>query len=353
MPGNNQIAAGGGHIGEIPQLLTHGDGFEYKFPLDGDYVIALSGHVSDMNGQTFEITGTYDLTVANSLDIETLLLPGTPFEVGNSLPVGLQVFPGVPANISLNITHVGADNVVTQQEYTGTANPNGYWDGDGQFLVFDTPGEYRVDVEARYLDTEVGLWVGRMTYGSVVSSPNGPIIAHGRRGKDGIDFIPPPWGFGVEFEADGHLQFPFFTGDILWGIEAPEPNRENGSTELGPGDSVNTQLSFQAIDMKHPLVERAIKQAENHTNMDIPSLVKAGQIPLLTAIESNPEGSRNFFEGVLPEDFNLRIYSYSSVQRPGVRVREIVQGQDVGLESDAVDHADDVGRHKTIRRDIR
>ena len=74
LPGNNPIAGGGGHIVEIPQLLGLGDEFVYDFPLDGDYVLNLSGHINDINGFIFEITGTYDLTVANSLDIETCLL---------------------------------------------------------------------------------------------------------------------------------------------------------------------------------------------------------------------------------------------------------------------------------------
>ena len=76
-------------MGEIPQLLGFKDQLAYSFPLDGDYLLKLSGYVSDRNGYKFEINGTYDLTVANSLDIETGLLPGTPFDVDNNLPRGL------------------------------------------------------------------------------------------------------------------------------------------------------------------------------------------------------------------------------------------------------------------------
>ena len=329
LPGNNQIAGGGGHIVEIPQLLGLGNEFVYEFPLDGDYIVGLSGHVPDINGHVFEITGTYDLTVGNSLDVETFLLPGTPFEVGDSLPIGLQLYPGVPAEINLTITHAGADSVVDKREYSGTANSNGYWDGEGQFYVFDAAGEYKVDVEARYTGEDGALWVGRMTYGSAVATQDGPIIAHGRRGKDGLDYVPPPWGFGVDFDSDGHLQFPFFTGDILWGIPGNEPNRE----ERGPGDSVNTQLSFQALDTKHPLVARAIKQVPpNSVGGDISSVVQAGQIPLATFVELNPDGSdKSLSLGFRPEDFSLQAYTYTSAQRPGVRVRELVQGNDVGI----------------------
>jgi len=330
LPGNNPIAGGGGHIVEIPQLLGSGDEFVYEFPLDGDYVLKLSGHVSDVNGYMFEITGTYDLTVANSLDIETMLLPGTPFEAGDSLPVGLHVYPQVPADVTFTVTHVGSDNAVTSQQYKGVANESGYWDGEGEYFTFENAGEYKIDVEARYTSENGALWVGRLVYGSAIATPDGPIIAHGRRGPDDKPIvISPPWGFGSDFEPGGHHQFPFFTGDILWGIEGPDPNRE----EMGPGDSVNTQLSFQALDIKHPLVARIIKQVPlDEVGGDISSVVQAGQIPLNTFAESNPDGSnKDLSLSFRPEQLSLRAYSYTSAQRPGVRVRELIQGEDVGI----------------------
>ena len=204
-----------------------------------------------------------------------------------------------------------------------------YWDGEGPNSTYSTQREkYRVDVEARYIGEDGALWVGRMRYGSAVATPNGPIIAHGLRGPDHLDHVPPPWGFGSEFEPGGHHQFPFFTGDILWGIEGPDPNRE----EMGPGDSVNTQLSFEALDTKHPLVARAINQVPpDNVGGDISSFVKAGQIPLATFAELNPDGSdKSASQSFRPEDFSLLAYTYSSAQRPGVRVREIIQSEDAG-----------------------
>ena len=329
LPTNAPIAGGGGHIVEIPQLLGLGDEFVYEFPLDGDYILKLSGHINDINGYMFEINGTYDLTVANSLDIETMLLPGTPFEAGDSLPVGLHVYPQVPAEVDFTVTHVGADNVVTLQRYKGVANKSGYWDGEGEYFTFENAGEYKIAVEARYTSEDGALWVGRLVYGSAIATADGPIIAHGRRGPDDIGSISPPWGFGSDFEPGGHHQFPFFTGDILWGIEGPEPNRE----EMGPGDSVNTQLSFQALDINHPLVARAIKQVpSDNVGGDISSFVQAGQIPLATFAELNPDGSdKGLSLGFRPEQLHLRAYSYTSAQRPGVRVRELIQGTDVGI----------------------
>ena len=259
--------------------------FEYQFPLDGDYVVHLAGHIADENGQILEVTGTFDLVVANSLDIETLLLPGTPFEVGDSLPVGLQVYPGVPADVRFTVTHIGADNAVTKKEYTGTASTGGWWDGDGQSFLFAAAGEYLVEAEARYPDTEERLWAGRMKYGGVVATPDGPIIAHGLRGHDALDYIPPPWGFGIDFSADGHLQFPYFTGDILWGMEGPENRGDLTGLDhfhsSGPGDTVNVGLSMQIVDEDHSLVKRALKLAEGSMPEEkYKDLLKAGQVPL-------------------------------------------------------------------------
>jgi hypothetical protein len=335
-----QIAGGGNHIGEIPQLLAQADVFEYQFPLDGDYVVHLVGHIADVNGQILEVTGAYDLTVANSLDVETSLLPGTPFEVGDSLPVGLQVYPGVPAEVRFTITHIGADNAVTKEEFTGTATAGGWWDGDGQSFSFGAAGEYLVEAEASYSDTEEREWAGRMKYGGVVATPDGPILAHGLRGHDGIDYVPPPWGFGVDFSADGHLQFPYFTGDVLWGMEGPEnrgsPDGLDHFHSSGPGDSVNVGLSMQVIDEEHPLVKRALTQARGSMPGNrYQDLLKAGQVPLITTPEEDdpdncgkrcgagPGGSM----GLRLEELSLLAYTYGSAQRPGVRVRELVQGE--------------------------
>ena len=337
-PAGDQIAGGGGHIGEIPQLLGQADMFKYQFPLDGDYVVHVAGYIADENGRILDVTGTFDLIVANSLDIETALLPGTPFEVDNSLPVGLQVYPGVPADITFTVTHIGPDNAVIEKEYTGTANADGWWDGKGQSFSFTAAGEYLVEVQARYPDSEDRLWAGRVKYGGVVATPDGPIIAHGLRGHDGLDYIPPPWGFGIDFSADGHLQFPYFTGDILWGMEGPENRGDLTGLDhfhsSGPGDSVNVGLSMQVLDAEHPLVERALKQAKQMASDQYAESLKAGQLPLVTMPEENDPlncGNRcgkgaGGSNGIRAEELSLLSYSYASVQRPGVRVREMIQG---------------------------
>ena len=338
LPGGNKIAGGGGHIGEIPQLLGHRDTFSYQFPLDGDYVVRLQGYITDANGKPFEITGTYDVTVANSLDIETTLLPGTPFEVGDSLPIGLQVFPGVPADINLMVTHVDPANTVTTQQFAGKANADGWWDGDGQSFLFDSAGEYLLRVEARYLHDDAALWAGRMKYGGVVATPDGPMKARGVRGSDSVEAISPPWGFGRDFPPDGHLQLPYFPGDILWGMEGPEKDRvtENTSEDHflthGPGDSVNLVLSMHAVDENHPLVARALGTVARFD--DYHDLLQAGQLPIWTTPKRDqPTGGSWGWESHPEEEVSLLTYGYASAQRPGVRVRETVGGEMYGPSS--------------------
>ena len=262
---NPIMGAGGGELREIPQLQGDGDTFAYRFPTDGDYVITLDGQIADLTGMEYHICGTYDLTVANVLDIETSLLPGTPFEVGNEIAPTLTVMPGVPAEVKYTVSHIAADGTLSAETFSGTANSNGYWDGEGAVWTFRRDGEYRVDVEARYAEPDGKLWVGRLRFGSVVATPNGPIIAHGRRGSDGVVDVPKPWGLERDLvygdASAPHMHFAYHTGDIVWGIEGPVIKHR--SDERNAGEAVVTYLSFQPLDSGHPLVARAVQKPES------------------------------------------------------------------------------------------
>lgn len=330
-PWHTDVGAGGGVLREIPQLQGAGDEFAYQFPADGEYVITLDGHIAGINGRRHLIQGTYDLTIANVLDIETALLPTTPFEVDDSMPITLTVYPQVPAEILYTVTQVGADGELNSESFRGRANPNGWWDGDGGIWNFDQDGEYRVDVQACYSDPQAGSWAGRIRLGGLVATPDSPIVAHGRRGSDGLIDIAAPWGFENDYEyrpgvTGPHMHFPYFTGDILWGTEQLHDERENNRNA---GTAVVSHMSFQSLDDDDPLVQRAIVQARLKSNFDgqpADAMIQAGQIPLLTAPDDM--GSRDI--GAHPDDIDLWAYVYSSAERPGVRVREIIKGDDVG-----------------------
>jgi hypothetical protein len=108
------------------------------------------------------------------------------------------------------------------------------------------------------------------------------------------------------------MQLPYFSGDIIWG-------QNKGQLK----DSVALATSIQIVDEAHPLVSRVREQA-NIVGTDISKddLIRAGQLPFGTSI--NP-GLVSKVDGV-----DLWAYSYTSAQRPGVRVREHILGDDVG-----------------------
>ena len=314
---NDTLNPGGGVLREIPQLMGDGDTFAYEFPSDGDYIITLNGRVNDTQGNVHGICGTYDLTVASHLEIETSLLPTTPFEIGNSIAPTVSILPGVPADIAYTVTHVASDGVVDQQTFRGTANRYGWWDGNGEIYQFKRDGEYRVDIDTRYASGDGRLWVGRMRFGGVVATPDAPIVVHGRRGPDGQTELAPVWAFEESFisEDSAHWQFPYFSGDVLW-----------GDTEPGPGQAVVTHLSVQSLDDEHPLVSRAVAVAEEYgvsESLPLDVAIRADQMPLVLGAENRSA------PGSHPDELSLWSYTYGSAQRPGVRVREIIQGDDV------------------------
>ncbi len=309
MPRSGGIASS---PGEIAQLQGDGDTFAYQFPSDGGYVVTLKGHVRDIFGHTYLIDGTYDVTVANVLDIESSLLPGTPFEVGNSIAPTLTIMPAVPADVTYTITHFSADGKATPRTFTGRAGPHGWWDGDGETHTFERDGEYRIDIEARYTDPDGNLWAGRLRFTSVIATPDAPFSLHGLRGNESILEPRTAWGLARDLTdlSPDHTPFPFFNGDVIWGAERGD----------GFGGAVAVTASIQPTDEDHPLVRLAMEQAETSwgTAM-LAEFLRVGQMPLITApdpIHRRP--SRH------PDEINLWAYTYGSAQRPGVRVVEVV-----------------------------
>ena len=314
---NQPLGLGGGELREIPQLMGNGDTFAYSFPSDGDYIVTLNGRVPDANGNVHGICGTYDVTVANHLEIETSMLPTTPFEVGDSIAPTVTLLPGVPADILYTITKVAADKEVDQQTFSGTANNYGWWDGNGETFTFDRDGEYRIDIDTRYTADDGRIWVGRLRFGGVVATPDAPFAVHGRRGPDGESELARPWAFEDSFVSvgDTHWQFPYFTGDILW-----------GDSEPGPSQAVITRLSIQSFDDDNSLIKRAREVTEklgSGGDLSLELALRAGQMPLTLGPENTG------LPGSHPDEFSLWSYVYGSAERPGIRVREMIQGDDI------------------------
>ena len=308
------LDAGGGHLTHVYQLSTMDPLFEVIFAQDGLYVITVEGTIDDIWGHTWTGGGTYEVHVGRVLALDTAVLPGMHFEVGDGFNPGLVVSPPVTAEVEVRLQHVPYSDLSQLQERVirGQTNRFGYFQPAGNSVVFKQPGEYRVDITAWGEDDQGQLWMGSRTWGGVVAPIDPLIVAHGRRGIDAQDMIGPQWftrdQTGIPI-SDNHVPFPFQSGDVQWLENAdsaiPLVTFHDPSRRL-------TALLRQRADAV-PLGLGAGSFAER---------VVVGETPLFS---SRPDGLDPFLD---PTKVDLWAYSYRSVQRPLVRVRE-----EIGEES--------------------
>jgi hypothetical protein len=335
-PGGSSIAPGSGRMSDIYHLFASDGAFAYRFANDGEHVIELSGHVKDVFGTTYPIQGTYDLTVARVLDLDPGQLPTTPYLQGDAFAPGLHLFPPVPAEVGIRIVHLpGSDPAqAVTRTFSGRANRFGYFQPPpGQLFRFDTPGEFRVDISASYSAPDGTLWAGAMTWGNVVEGPNAGMEAHGRRGmdygSDRLDDMPawyevfnlPPAKIGIE------NFYPYFSGDVHWGVK---------HSRLGPGDSILPTVTFKDTSPDQRLYGllrrnyppwRGFRAPPVTRNKDgLNSRIAVGEAPLEIATRNGAE----FDPRVAPKEVTLWGYGYATSQRPDVRVREIISGDQSG-----------------------
>ena len=311
------LDGGGGHLVDAYQLSTMDSRFEVAFTQDGLHIITVEGTIDDIWGHTWTGGGTYDVHVGRVLALDTAVLPGTHFEVGNGFNPGLVVSPPVTADVEVRVQHVPHSDISQLQERVirGRTNRFGYFQPAGNSVGFDQPGEYRVDITARGRDAQGQLWMGSRTWGGVVAPVNPLIVAHGRRGIDNQDTIGPQWftrdQLGLEF-GDSHLPFPFQSGDVTWLEEGdsaiPLMSFHDPSRQL-------TALLRQRIDQLEVRLQRVGSFAER---------VVVGEAPLFS---SRPDGLDPHLD---PGKVDLWAYSYRSVQRPLVRVREEISEDEIG-----------------------
>ena len=110
-------------------LTTYSDDFDLVLDDYGEYVITLDGSVRDIYGDTFSISGEYSVFIAEMLDIETGVFPGTPFEVGDQFSSSVIVQPGVPAEVTVTLQHYpnSIKNDRIETFVSGVANRFGYF----------------------------------------------------------------------------------------------------------------------------------------------------------------------------------------------------------------------------------
>ena len=309
---------GGGHITDVYQLSTMDPRFEVTFAQDGLHVITVEGTIDDIWGNTWSGGGTYEVHVGRVLALDTAVLPGTHFEVGDGFNPGLVVSPPMTAEVEVRLQHVPHSDVSQLEErmIRGRTNRFGYFQPAGNSVIFEQPGEYRVDITARGRDAQGQLWMGSRTWGGVVAPVDPLIVAHGRRGIDAQDTIGPQWFFFDQIIQNDitfpHVPFPFQSGDVQWLQEADAGSAIPLVSFHDPSRQL-TRLIQQRIDEDHvPLQVSPGSFAER---------VVVGEAPLFS---SRPDGLDPHLD---PSKVDLWGYSYRSSQRPLVRVREEI-GED-------------------------
>ena len=308
---------GGGHMADVYQLSTMDSRFNYQFAQDGKHVITVTGTINDVWGNTWTGGGTYEVNVARTLSLDTAVLPMMQFEVGDVFDPGLVLSPPVPADVQVRFRMAPNSDTARMSDRTisGTANRFGYFHLSGSGISLDQPGEYRVDVTATYRDPQGALWMGSRTWGGVVASKTPSIVAHGRRGINGDDSgsVVNQWFFRTQTGVPvggSHLPFPFQSGDVTW------VSKQDASIAL---------LSFQdpGGSISRIMTSRLGPPGES-PNMPFPQSVSTGEIPLFS---SRPDNADPHLD---PSLVDLWAYGYRSVQRPLVRVREIISEENSG-----------------------
>jgi hypothetical protein len=294
----------------------------YEFDQYGHHVITVTGVISDVWGHSYTIGGTYDAWIARELDLDPGPLPSTPYEVGDAFSPVLQVYPGVPADVEIRLTLLPDSDPAQAITHTvrGRASRFGYFHPGPATspITLTAAGEFRVDIQATYTDTEGTMWAGSATWGNVVETPDTRLIAHGRRGIDNAPSIGQAWFLWKNLAEDDrkdHIYYPFHRGDIVWANELEGPGGDSLIPAITIQDTEGTEGTIQSIiEARNALPHSELSQGAGTFG----DRVIAGEIPLFNTASS----------GVYPDRYPDQIdqwgYSYRSSERPGVRVRELV-----------------------------
>jgi len=336
--GGHDLNVGTVQMDDVYSLKAASDRFRVTFDQYGHHVITMTGVISDLWGNSYAGGGAYDVWAAHPLDIDPGVLPGTPLAVGDAFNPAIQFYPRVPADVHLALT-LYPDSDPAQaitRTVTGRANDYGYFSSrnteygirNTQYPISLThPGEYRVDLTATYTNASGEMYMGTMTWGGVVMTPENQadLVAHGRRGLDALPYIPNHWfvnsrDLNIPDGAISHSLNPYFNGDIYWSRMSDGPY---GGDSLLLGASVQDTVG---------VIEAAVRARAERQEPPLSSpgslseRFDAGEIPLFTSTRSGRPAQLvlSGVEGMVPEDVDQIAYSYRYSQRPGVRVREVV-----------------------------
>jgi len=315
-------------LDDVYSLKVAGDRFRFVFEQYGHHLVEMAGSVEDPWGNVYAGGGSYDVWVAHSLDIDPGILPGTPLTIGDAFNPSMQFYPRVPAEVNLTVSHYPASNPDFLEVYTttGRANDFGYFNPTGPPILLESPGEFRVDVQAIFTDTDGLQYMGSMAWGSVVATPDdeAQLVAHGRRGLDSLVDIPNTWfklnSLSIPQGAISHAFNPYLNGDILWSRMSDVSYGGDSLLIVGSlQDTVGTIAGKlpARINRMHLEISSPGDLSERINAQELPLFIStwSGQAPQLVLGQIGAE---------LPEDVDQLAYSYRSSQRPGLRVREMV-----------------------------
>jgi len=289
------------------QLTTLDPRFKVIFVEDGVHTIQVEGSIVDLWGNTWNGGGTYLVDVATPLEIDSAVIPGTPLNVGDAINPSVQLVPAVPADVEVRIRFAPSSrrDAMTESLFRLTASPHGYAHLDPVTLA--GAGEYRVDIYASWRDEKGHAWAGARTWGGVVAPQSSPVILHGKRGVDDQNGGELAWfsrkQIGLSKDTGGHVHFAFHRGDVQW---------------MEDSDAATIPLS---IFDPQKLITPALLQYCCAAGID-EELIAAGESPFYSigANGVDPHASN-------PDHAELWAYAYRAVERPGVRIREMVSDE--------------------------
>jgi len=326
--------------------LTGRGAFDFAFEEYGHHVIRLEGHIHDVAGSRYGISGTYDVYVAKPLDVEVFPEPGTPLEPGVDVLPQIRVMPPRPAEVEIRFRHLpGSDATrAVERTITGRANRWGVFvPGPEEPAVrFDQPGEYICDVTVRHEDATGTLWMACRRGASVVMSPDSGVVVHGERGNrspharwrarwfaagDGR-FVtsPPAERMPRELPPDapleerlnrvdlGHTCLPYESGDVAWLGHTMAFSLFPGLTFEDPEGTI-----ARLVERRWPSVrEGAGREGLYPYDLKPEDRRAIGEMPYVCMTASGIPPS------IDPRQIDQWGYFYVTSWRPGVSVRTLV-----------------------------
>lgn len=303
---------------DVYQLTTLDPAYtQVEFNQYGEYQIQIQGSLEDVWGNAYTGGGQYTLLVAEQLQIQPGVLPGTPFEVGDYFNAGLRVQPGVAADVQIHLRLYPLDGSgPIEHLIEGQANANGYFHSTEGAFQFQSDGEYVVDYEVRYTDSMGRLWAGSQRSTGLVATPDSALVVHGRRGLQGHNpGWRPAWFSTNSYRSESDtlsLQFPYHSGDVLWYADSP-------STRVNPSLTVQDLVG----DYAEWLIDYKVKE-DPEEGLTFDRQAARGVLPVHQIWDEH---------GALLND----AYTYVTAVRPGVVMRQFVQG---GTEGELALHWD-------------